>query len=192
MPKMQYQERNDTEIESCQEGLRPLLYWVQYKCSRDGRDFLIAEGYRGEIRQNEVYIKGASNAMWPNSFHNHGAAIDVVPVVFGMPWRLKWGSGRRFKRIAGIFKECGFEWGGDWRFVDKPHFQYTQGKTINDFVNGYSINKEEYINRIDGSIDIEETKLEKALHRAKWNSKRRARIKDELAYLSEVKAKVLQ
>jgi len=192
MPKMQYQERNDLTLITCQVGLLPLLYWVQYKCSRDGRDFLVTKGYRGKDEQNKEHAEGDSKVQWPYSFHNHGAAIDIVPVMFGMPWKLRWGAGRRFQRIADIFKECGFEWGGDWRFVDKPHFQYTQGKTINDFVNGYSINKEEYINRIDGSIDIEETKLEKALHRAKWNSKRRARIKDELAYLSEVKAKVLQ
>jgi peptidoglycan L-alanyl-D-glutamate endopeptidase CwlK len=36
--------------------------------------------------------------------------------------------------IVGIFKRYGWEWGGDWRFKDDPHFQKTFGKSINELL----------------------------------------------------------
>jgi hypothetical protein len=50
--------------------------------------------------------------------------------------------------VVTIFKTYGWEWGGDWRFVDKPHFQKTFGKSVKDLqalcnnkkvVNGYVV-----------------------------------------------------
>jgi hypothetical protein len=34
--------------------------------------------------------------------------------------------------VVAIFKRYGWEWGGDWRFLDKPHFQKTFGYSIMD------------------------------------------------------------
>ena len=196
MPKMQYQDRNDKAIETCDPELRPLLYWMQYKCSRDGRDFLIVEGFRGEKRQNELYADGHSQAAWPNSYHGGGVAIDLVPVVFGIPWKLKWDAFGRYKRIASIFKHWGFEWGGDWKeFKDNPHFQYTDGKTAQDFTeHGYRVKKRKYIDRVKQDMATEERKLYRGLDYSISikNIKRAKRSQEELGYLLVVEGKVLQ
>jgi hypothetical protein len=49
-------------------------------------------------------------------------------------------------KIAPIGKKSGFEWGGDWKKKDKPHFQMTFGKTTAELktlfeVNGKQVNK---------------------------------------------------
>ncbi len=194
MPRMQYKQRNDAAIATCQEGLRPLLYWMQYICARDGRDFLIICGFRGEAEQNNAYKSGNSHAKWPDSFHNHGAAIDLVPVMFGIPWKLKWYAFGRYARAASIFKQWGFEWGGDWTsFKDNPHFQYTEGKTIGDFVNGFQIRSRKYLDQVHTAIERERTKLEKGMEHAinSGNTDRVARLRVELEYLHEVADKMV-
>ena len=36
-------------------------------------------------------------------------------------------------KVVNFFKSKGYEWGGDFKsFKDKPHFQKTFGKSIND------------------------------------------------------------
>jgi peptidoglycan L-alanyl-D-glutamate endopeptidase CwlK len=32
--------------------------------------------------------------------------------------------------VVKIFKLHGFEWGGDWKFTDMPHFQKTFGYSV--------------------------------------------------------------
>ena len=56
--------------------------------------------------------------------HQLGTALDVVPEYDGRPvWPDK--SDERWKQISGVFKQHGFEWGGDWKdFLDLPHYQY--------------------------------------------------------------------
>ena len=58
--------------------------------------------------------------------HQDGMAIDIVPLSpFGTP---EWppADDPRWQKIAGVMKEQGFEWGGDWlRFPDPPHYQIT-------------------------------------------------------------------
>jgi peptidoglycan L-alanyl-D-glutamate endopeptidase CwlK len=36
-----------------------------------------------------------------------------------------------------IFKEYGWEWGGDWKFVDAPHFQKTFGYSVRQLLEMY-------------------------------------------------------
>lgn len=33
-------------------------------------------------------------------------------------------------------EKCNLEWGGDWKFRDMPHFQYTFGLSIEDLLAG--------------------------------------------------------
>jgi len=76
------------------------------------------------------------------SYHNYGLAIDIVLLVDKdkngtfetASWDLKTdfdGDGKSdWQEVVAIFKRYGYEWGGDWKFVDAPHFQKTLGKSI--------------------------------------------------------------
>ena len=76
------------------------------------------------------------------SYHNYGLAIDIVLLVDKdkngtfetASWDLKTdfdGDGKSdWQEVVAIFKRYGYEWGGDWKFVDAPHFQKTLGKSV--------------------------------------------------------------
>jgi len=76
------------------------------------------------------------------SYHNYGLAIDIVLLVDKdkngtfetASWDLKTdfdGDGKSdWQEVVAIFKRYGYEWGGDWKFLDAPHFQKTLGKSI--------------------------------------------------------------
>ena len=99
--------------------------------------------------QNALYAQGrtkagakVTNAKGGQSYHNYGLAIDIVLLVDkdkngsfeSASWDIKTdfdGDGKAdWMEIVAIFKRYGFEWGGDWKFNDAPHFQKTFGKTI--------------------------------------------------------------
>jgi peptidoglycan L-alanyl-D-glutamate endopeptidase CwlK len=40
--------------------------------------------------------------------------------------------------VVAIFKRYGWEWGGDWKFVDMPHFQKTFGKSVKQLLDNYN------------------------------------------------------
>ncbi len=68
-----------------------------------------------------------TNAKAGSSYHNFGLALDVVEIKNG---KALW-TNPNWSKIAALGKSIGFEWGGDWKsFKDKPHFQYTFGKTL--------------------------------------------------------------
>jgi len=86
--------------------------------------------------------KKVTNARAGQSFHNYGRAIDIVLLVDrdknGTFESASWetnvdfdGDGRAdWMEVVAIFKRYGWEWGGDWKFTDMPHFQRTNGTTI--------------------------------------------------------------
>lgn len=60
-----------------------------------------------------------TNAKAGESFHNYGLAFDVVEIKNGTAiW-----DNPRWEQIGKIGESVGLEWGGRWKFVDKPHFQ---------------------------------------------------------------------
>jgi peptidoglycan L-alanyl-D-glutamate endopeptidase CwlK len=86
--------------------------------------------------------KVVTNAKGGQSYHNYGLAIDIVLILDKdkngtfetAAWDLKTDFDGDKKadwmEVVQIFKRYGFEWGGDWKFVDAPHFQKTFGKSI--------------------------------------------------------------
>ncbi|HUV05489.1 MAG TPA: M15 family metallopeptidase [Armatimonadota bacterium] len=90
-------------------------------------------GYRSTAEQNRLYSLGrtkpgriVTKARGGCSWHNFGLAADYAFVSGG---QLTWdGPWKVFGRIA---RECGLEWGGDWKkFPDRPHVQWRRGKTL--------------------------------------------------------------
>ena len=93
----------------------------------------VYEGLRTFEYQDSLYAKGrtksgkvVTNAKGGESYHNYGLAIDVVEIKNG---KAIWNNAR-WVEISECAKLLGFEWGGNWTFKDKPHFQKTFGYTI--------------------------------------------------------------
>lgn len=92
--------------------------------------------------QDKLYQQGrttpgqiVTNARKGLSYHNYGMAIDIVLIKDGKPlWDTKVDFDKDGKsdwlEIVQIFKEHGWEWGGDWGFKDYPHFQKTLGYSV--------------------------------------------------------------
>lgn len=107
-------------------------------------------GFRSFAEQAELYNKvpKITNAKAGESFHNYGLAIDVIFIVDG-----KRTYNGDWQALGKIGQQCGLEWGGSWGqigsnvntivyteygnlgFIDQPHFQYTGGYKIADFIN---------------------------------------------------------
>ena len=113
----------------------------------NGLEYTITQTKRSKAQQDALYAQGrtkpgniVTNAKYPYSFHCWGVAFDFVPLTNG---KADWKDLNKFKKIGELGKSLGLEWGGDWAsFPDRPHLQYTQGKTIQDFINGYKLKPE--------------------------------------------------
>ncbi len=104
---------------------------------------------RTNQEQNDLYAIGrtkpgkiVTNAKGGQSYHNYGLAVDIVLIIDGKTasWDTKGDFDKDGKsdwqEIVAIFKRHGWEWGGDWKFADYPHFQKTFGLSIADLQNG--------------------------------------------------------
>ena len=109
-----------------------------YNQPNDGKD----NDGDGQVDEADEKV---SNAKAGDSLHNYGLALDVVEVKNG---QALWNN-PNWEKIAALGKSIGFEWGGDWKsFKDKPHFQYSFGKTLAELRQMYRSGNRtgEYIN----------------------------------------------
>lgn len=85
-------------------------------------------------------VPKVTNAKGGMSYHNYGLAIDIVLIIDGKTasWDIKNdfdSDGKAdWMEIVNIFKQYGWEWGGDWKFLDQPHFQKTFGKSVRELL----------------------------------------------------------
>lgn len=112
------------------------------------QDDLFKIGRRGVKGEKVV-----TNAKGGQSYHNYGLALDIVLIKDtngdGKYETASWetnvdfdGDGKSdWQEVVQIFKRYGWEWGGDWNFSDKPHFQRTMGKSIVQLQNLYNTGK---------------------------------------------------
>jgi peptidoglycan L-alanyl-D-glutamate endopeptidase CwlK len=118
------------------EGMDPgfLVILGKFEAKMLGHGYVIkmTDGFRSYPEQNELYARGrtkkgskVTNAKAGYSWHNFGFAADYCFVVNGkITWSGPWSL---FGRVA---KRFGLEWGGDFKFVDRPHVQLTKGRTL--------------------------------------------------------------
>jgi peptidoglycan L-alanyl-D-glutamate endopeptidase CwlK len=118
-------------------------------------DIIITSTYRDKESQLQLYSQGRENkpdrgwivieprkvvtkALPGYSFHNWKVAYDVVPLRAGKPvWGTEGADGLLWQKVGLVGKQVGLEWAGDWvTFKEYPHFQYTAGYSINDFITG--------------------------------------------------------
>ena len=97
-----------------------------------GMPIRITEASRSKERQDELYAQGrtkpgniVTNAKGGESIHQYKCAFDVVFTKTG--YEGDWDT------LGALGKSIGLEWGGDWKFKDRPHFQMTLGYTLADF-----------------------------------------------------------
>jgi peptidoglycan L-alanyl-D-glutamate endopeptidase CwlK len=122
---------------------------------------------RTPAEQDALYAQGrtkpgkiVTNAKSLSSMHNYGLAIDIVLLMDkNNDWKYETVSydtkidadrdGKSdWMEIVRIFKEFGWEWGGDWKFYDAPHFQKTFGYSIRQLKDLYisgKVDKNNYV-----------------------------------------------
>lgn len=110
--------------------------------------------------QDALYAQGrtkpgkvVTKAKGGQSFHNYALACDIVLLVDkdgnGTYEEASWdtktdfdGDGKAdWSEIVAIFKRYGWTWGGDWKFVDAPHFEKTFGKSVMELLALYNAKK---------------------------------------------------
>lgn len=110
--------------------------------------------------QNALYAQGrtkpgkrVTNARGGLSFHNYGLAIDIVLIhdtdgdgdfdraVWDVKTDFDGDKKSDWMEVVAIFKQWGWEWGGDWKFVDAPHFQKTFGYSVRSLLSLYEKKK---------------------------------------------------
>lgn len=103
------------------QGVHPDLVRVVEKAA-ESCEFIVTEGLRTLARQTELKAAGKSKTL--NSRHLTGHAIDVCDC--DGCYDLK-----DLEAIAAAMKAAArdlnvpLEWGGDWKWKDRPHFQLT-------------------------------------------------------------------
>lgn len=84
------------------------------------QNFLFSQG---RTRSGSI----VTNAKGGQSIHNYGLAFDIVILLDedknGTFEKAVW-NGKHFNFVVSELEKLGFEWGGRWKFKDKPHFQY--------------------------------------------------------------------
>ena len=105
-------------------------------CEEKGIEILITSTLRDFESQRALYAQGrtkpgriVTNADAGFSYHNYGVAFDFVPIVNG---KCIWNDDQLWAKCGLVAREVGLEWGGHWKFEDKPHCQNTGGQTIAD------------------------------------------------------------
>lgn len=98
--------------------------------------------YRSFQDQTKEYAKGrtgpgkkVTNAKAGQSWHNYGLAVDIVFKTSSGKW--SWAENNNWGMLGRIGKSLGLEWGGNWKSLDRPHFQLTYGLQLPDALSLY-------------------------------------------------------
>lgn len=133
------------DINKLHPAIREIVKQFAQECAKQGYPILIYMGARTIEEQNKLFNQPydgidndkdgkvdesdekVTNARGGESWHNYGLAIDVVPLIGG---KAAWDRKDIYEEIGTIGESLGFEWGGRWKFVDRPHFQFPRGMNL--------------------------------------------------------------
>lgn len=111
-----------------QRGVRVWLEKAVRAAAVYGMEVKVICGVRSWAEQDELYAQGrtkpgaiVTKARGGASWHNYGVAFDIG-LFEGGRYVTDGGVYKKFVRLVGV--PVGFEWGGDWKFTDAPHFQW--------------------------------------------------------------------
>lgn len=93
------------------------------ECAAAGHNVKITGTVRDDEFQMQCYRKGTGGRP-PATFHSvkAGLAFDIVKELPG--GGIDYNDAKFWREVGQIGKRIGFTWGGDWKRVDKPHFQW--------------------------------------------------------------------
>ena len=123
--------RVSRDLELLAPAFREAVTKALAECREKGLDAWVFEAYRSNELQETYYRRGRTEIPPPHtvtnartnlySWHGYGLAVDVVSE--SKLWKPAEGE-RWFRAVAGIFKQHGCKWGGDWTKPDTPHLQW--------------------------------------------------------------------
>lgn len=97
-------------------------------CQGAGLNVGPQQGLRSFKEQDALYAQGrtkpgkiVTKAKGGQSWHNYGIAVDLV---FRENNQWSWDDKHPWNTLGALGKGLGLEWGGDWEFKDRPHFQW--------------------------------------------------------------------
>lgn len=106
-------------------------------CSEHKITLGIVETYRSYEEQAAIYAQGrtspgaiVSYAPPGYSFHQFGLAVDFDILSFPGDLTPKNVWDGPWEYIGELGELCGLDWGGRWKHPDRPHFQYSAGRTL--------------------------------------------------------------
>ena len=127
-------------IEDCHPALQPKGFALLVNCSTKNLRIRITQGIRSYLYQDELYAQGrtkpgaiVTKAKGGESRHNFGVAIDICLLTqnpsdtYNLDIDTNNVGISDWYQVVQIAKDLGFEWGGDWKKKDLPHFQLTFG-----------------------------------------------------------------
>jgi peptidoglycan L-alanyl-D-glutamate endopeptidase CwlK len=119
------------------------------------QDVLYAQGRTKLFDNNGKRLGIVTKAKGGQSIHNYGLALDIVLLVDNDSnstfESASWEETKDFDKdgkadwmeVVNIIKSNGWEWGGDWKFKDSPHFQKDFGYTWQQLLDKH--NKKDFI-----------------------------------------------
>jgi peptidoglycan L-alanyl-D-glutamate endopeptidase CwlK len=113
-----------------------------------GKYIRIAQALRTFSEQDALYQQGrtkpgkvVTNAAAGQSIHNYGLAFDYLFIIDN---HASWEVDNDWKKVASIFQEKGWIWGGLWKSIkDYPHLEKTFNYTWQQLLDKY--NKKDFI-----------------------------------------------
>jgi len=130
LEKMTFDERSEIQLATlhheAQKAARAFLGVAKVISAKVGCDVKIISGTRSYMEQEALYARGRTtpgkkitNAPAGHSNHNFGIAFDIG-IFRGKEYC---GEHPLYNELGTLGKSLGLEWGGDWKFVDEPHYQ---------------------------------------------------------------------
>lgn len=124
-------------LDDLRPDIRPQVDAFLSACTNAGIDNLVTCTLRSNADQAALWAKGrtapgkiVTKAPPGQSAHNHGLAIDIVPLIHGKPdWD---GEDPIWQRIGQLGIAAGLEWAGapDFPFHELAHFQHPTWRKI--------------------------------------------------------------
>ena len=127
---MTFDERTERNLATLhpevQRVMRSFLGVAKVIAAKVGCDVKVISGTRSYAEQDALYARGRtvpglkiSNAKGGESNHNFSLACDIA-IFRGKEYCPEHPL---YNELGTLGKSLGLEWGGDWKFVDEPHYQ---------------------------------------------------------------------